>query len=122
RANLKTIADSLLTAYPGCKIVINYPIWYSPNTYNTSKYLQEGLDRLQSYFPQIDALVAGYAVTHKGRVFTGDKKAFNYFRKNYLNQLIPENGQQGTFYLHPNRKGAAALGVFWGKAISKVVK
>lgn len=122
RDNLKTIADSLLKAYSGCKIVFNYPIWYSPNTYNGSKYLQEGLNRLQSYFPQIDALVVSYAVTHQGRVFVGDKKAFAYFKKNFLTELTPETGQQGTFYLHPNRKGAVSLGRFWGKAISDVIK
>jgi len=121
QANLKTIADSLLAAYPECKIIFNYPVWYSPTTYNTSKYLQEGLDRLQSYFPQIDALVAGYAITNKGHVFVGDKLAFAYFKKNFQTELIPEQGQEGTFYLHPNRKGAATLGVFWGKAISKVI-
>ena len=122
RDNLKTIADSLLKAYPNCKIVFNYPIWYSPNTYNGSKYLQEGLARLQSYFPEIDALVASYAVTQKGRVFVGDKKAFAYFKKNFQTELTPEKGQQGTFYLHPNRKGAVSLGRFWGKAISNVIK
>lgn len=122
QANLKTISDSLLIAYPECKIIINYPVWYSPNTYNTSKYLQEGLDRLQSYFPQIDALVAGYAISNKGHVFVGDKSAFSYFMKNFQTELIPEQGQEGIFYLHPNRKGAATLGLFWGKAISRVIK
>ena len=78
-------------------------------------YLQEGLNRLQTYFPQIDALVAGYAITHKGHVFVGDKHAFSYFKKNYLTELIPEKGQQGTFYLHPNRKGAVIIRCFWVK-------
>jgi lysophospholipase L1-like esterase len=122
QTNLKTIADSLLTAYPECKIIFNYPVWYSPNTYNTSKYLEEGLNRLQTYFPQIDALVAGYAITKKGHVFVGDKTAFSYFRKNFQTELIPEQGQQGIFFLHPNHKGAASLGLFWGKAISRVIK
>jgi len=36
--------------------------------------------------------------------------------------LQPEQGHQGTFYLHPNKQGAAALGNFWGDAINKVVK
>ena len=121
QANLKIIADSLLSAYPECKIIFNYPVWYSPTTHNTSTYLQEGLDRLQSYFPQIEALVAGYAITNKGHVFVGDKLAFAYFKKNFLTELIPDQGQDGVFYLHPNRKGAATLGVFWGKALSKVI-
>lgn len=122
QANMKIIVDSLLKAYPYCKIVINYPMWYSPNTYNGSKYLEEGLKRLQSYFPRIDALVAGYTVTQKGHVFAGDKQAFTYFKKNFQTEQQPEAGNQGTFYLHPNRKGAVSLGIFWGKAISKALR
>jgi len=34
----------------------------------------------------------------------GDTKAFDYFRDNYLTDLIPESGNAGTFYLHPNKK------------------
>jgi lysophospholipase L1-like esterase len=120
--NLKTIADSLLKDFPACIIIFQHPIWYSPNTYNGAKYLEEGLARLQSYIPQIDKLVAAYAVTYPKRVFTGDKKAFNYFKKHYLTDLQPEQGHQGTFYLHPNKQGAVALGNFWGRAINSVVK
>ncbi|GAB3327360.1 hypothetical protein GCM10027299_27880 [Larkinella ripae] len=121
RANLKTIADRLLTDYPGCRLVIHHPIWYSPTTYNRSKYLQEGLDRLQSYFPQIDALVASYEATHPGQVRVGDTQGFNYFKTHYLTDFQHETGQQGTFYLHPNKKGSATLGLFWGEAIRKAV-
>jgi lysophospholipase L1-like esterase len=120
--NLKIIADSLLKEFPGCIIIFQHPIWYSPNTYNGAKYLQEGLDRLQSYIPKIDELVAEYAATYPKQVFTGDKKAFAYFKKHYLTDLTPENGHQGTFYLHPNKQGAMALGNFWGDAIYKVVE
>ena len=120
--NLKTIVDRLLKDYPGSKLVINHPLWYSPNTYNCAKYLQEGLNRLQSYFPQIDKLVASYSQSNKGRVFLGDTAAFAYFEKNHLTCLQPENGHQGTFYLHPNETGAKALGQFWAKAITNAVK
>ncbi|MCD8164685.1 MAG: GDSL-type esterase/lipase family protein [Bacteroides sp.] len=34
KQNLKTMADSLFQRYPGCKIILNYPIWYSPDTQN----------------------------------------------------------------------------------------
>jgi len=122
KQNLKTIADSLLTEFPGCIIIFQHPIWYSPNTYNGAKYLREGLDRLQRYIPQLDQLVTNYVSTHPKRVFVGDTDAFDYFKQNYLTDLTPENGHQGTFYLHPNKKGAAILGGFWGKAIYKVVK
>jgi lysophospholipase L1-like esterase len=112
KQNLKVIADSLLKEFPGCVIIFQHPIWYSPNTYNGAKYLQEGLTRLQSYIPEIDALVDEYSATYPKQVFVGDKKAFKYFEKNFLTDLTPENGHMGTFYLHPNKKGAAALGTF----------
>ena len=121
-ANLKTIADSLLKEFPSCIIIFQHPVWYSPNTYNGAKYLQEGLSRLQTYIPQIDKLVDDYASTYPNRVFVGDKKAWKYFNKHYLTDLQAEPGHQGTFYLHPNEQGAIALGNFWGKAIKKVVK
>ncbi|MDR3696783.1 GDSL-type esterase/lipase family protein [Mucilaginibacter sp.] len=122
RQNLKTIAGNLLKDFPGCIIIFQHPIWYSPNTYNGAKYLQEGLSRLQRYVPLIDQLVADYGKTHPKQVFVGDTEAFGYFKNNYLTDLTPEEGHQGIFYLHPNKKGAAALGAFWGKAILKVIK
>jgi len=122
KQNLKTIADSLLREFPDCIIIFQHPIWYSPNTYNGAKYLEEGLLRLKSYIPQIDQLVAGYAATYPKRVFTGDKSAFNYFEKHYSTDLQAEQGHQGTFYLHPNKQGAIALGDFWGKAIYKIIE
>ena len=121
KANLQTICDSLLKAFPDCKIVINRPVWYSPNTYNGAKYLAEGLQRLQSYFPGIDGLVSAYSATHPGHVYAGDKKAFGYFEKNYQTDLQTEAGKQGNFFLHPNKKGAAALGQFWADAIYAAV-
>jgi lysophospholipase L1-like esterase len=120
-ANLKTIADSLLKEFAGSIVIFQHPVWYSPNTYNGAKYLQEGLSRLQTYIPQIDKLVADYATKYPDRVFAGDKKAWKYFEKHYLTDLQAEPGHQGTFYLHPNEQGAIALGTFWGKAIEKVV-
>ena len=120
--NLKIIIDSLLKNYPGSKIIIHHPIWYSPNTYNRSKYLQEGLTRLQTYFPAIDALVKNYSKTNPGHVFAGDKNAFNYFKAHHLTHMQHENGQQGIFYLHPNEKGSKELGRFWAEAISKVIQ
>ena len=122
KKNLKIITDSLLKEFPGCIVVYQRPLWYSPNTYNGAKYLQEGLDRLQSYFPKLDELARAYALSYPNHVFLGDRDAFSYFRKHYLTDLTPEQGHQGTFYLHPNQKGAVALGTFWGKAIYRVVK
>lgn len=122
RTNLKSIIDQLLKDFPGCRVVIQHPIWYSTNTYNGSMYLKEGLDRLQTYIPVIDDVVKSFKATNPKQVYIGDTKAFKYFKKNYLTDFTPENGKQGIFYLHPNPKGAAALGEFWGKAIAKVLK
>ncbi len=115
--NLKAIIDRLLADFPDSKIVIQLPIWYSPNTYNNSKYLAEGLERLQTYFAQAAGLTAEYARLQPGHVFASGSGAFEYFKMHYLTDLRPEQGREGTFYLHPNKKGAAALAGFWGIAI-----
>jgi len=115
--NIKAITDKLLNEFPGSKIVYQQPVWYSPTTYNRSRYLKAGLERLQSYFPELRSLVAEYSETHPGRLQMGDTLAFAYFRDNFQTDLIPESGNAGTFYLHPNRKGAEALGKFWGDGI-----
>jgi hypothetical protein len=122
KKNLKIITDSLLKEFPGCIIIFQHPIWYSPNTYNGAKYLAEGLARLQSYIPQIDRLVADYVISHPKQVFIGDKKGFAYFEKHHLTDFQPEQGHQGIFYLHPDKAGAIALGTFWGEAINNVVR
>ena len=121
RNNLTIIIDELLKRYPNSKMVINHPLWYSPNTQNSATYLAEGLARLQTYLPEIAALAKNYGTTNPGHVFVGDTKAFNYFKNNYTDALQHEQGRQGTFYLHPNQKGAARLGELWGKAIYKVL-
>lgn len=121
RKNLMIITDRILRNYPKCRIIFNHPTWYSPNTYNSSKYLAEGLQRLEHYFPEIDALVTSYARTCPGHVFVGDTKAFKYFKSHHLTHLLPESGKQGIFFLHPNKKGAVVLGNFWGKAIFNIL-
>jgi len=120
--NLSIIIDTLLQRYPNSKVVINHPIWYSPNTYNGAMYLAEGLARLQTYFPKIDRLVKSYQATNPGHVFMGDKAGFAYFKKNHIDTFKYEEGRQGVFYLHPNEKGALGLGELWGKAIYKALK
>jgi lysophospholipase L1-like esterase len=121
RANLTTIITELLKRYPNSKVIINHPLWYSPNTQNGATYLAEGLARLQTYFPEIKLLVKNYSTINPGHVFEGDTQGFNYFKKNYTDALQHEQGRQGIFYLHPNQKGAARLGELWGKAIYKVL-
>lgn len=121
RTNMKVIIDELLSSYPQCKVALHRPIWYSPNTYNGAIYLKEGLERLKSYLPELEILVGQYAQSHPHRVFMGDTDGFDYYKENHLTDITPEDGFAGTFYLHPNKKGAARLGEFWGKAIYKVV-
>ncbi|MBO9731296.1 MAG: hypothetical protein J7623_21840 [Chitinophaga sp.] len=120
KKNVKAILDRLLTDYPGCIVILHHPIWYSPTTQNSSRYLAEGLARLQSYFPVLDAVAASYKASHPKQVFIGDTSGFKYFEK-HPELFIQEHGKAGTFQLHPNEQGAAQLGVLWAKAIKKVV-
>ncbi len=119
--NMKSIIDDLLHLHPSAKFVIHCPIWYSPNTYNGAMYLKSGLERMQSYVPMLEKLVAHYGGSNSGQVFMGDRQAFDFFKANHQTHLYPENGNAGTFYLHPNAQGAAALGKFWAEAIQNVL-
>ena len=122
RKNMMIIIDRLLKDYPGSKIILHRPLWYSPNTYNSSRYLADGLRRLQSYFPEIAAIVNTYRHTQPKQVFRGDTAAFDFFKKNYRAYLKPERGQQGTYYLHPDKAGAKILARFWSSAISGTIE
>ena len=115
--NMKVIIDELLARYPKCKVIVHRPTWYSPNTYNGAMYLKAGLDRLNSYFPQIQSMIANYGESHPQHVFLGDTDAYDYIEKHHLDEVGAEYGNAGIFYLHPNQKGAKALGEMWGKAI-----
>jgi len=64
--NLQVIADQLLSNFPDCKIIIQQPIWFSPNTYNSAKYLAEGLARVQIYSPELNSLIAYYFRSNPG--------------------------------------------------------
>lgn len=122
KTNLQIITDTLLAQFPKTIVIYQRQVWYSPNTQNGATYLQEGLTRLQSYAPVFGSLVANYQNSHPGHVFMGDIKAYDYFKTNYLTDFQAEAGHQGTFYLHPNQKGAKALGRFWATAIYTVLK
>ena len=119
--NLKTIVDELLKLFPDSKVILQQPIWYSPNFQNPgATYLTEGLNRLESYIPEIELLVKSYK--EEGRVYLGDKEGFAYFKNNHLTDMTPEKWTQGVYYAHPNKKGAAALASFWAQVIYKVLK
>lgn len=118
--NMKVIIDALIARYPKATIVVQYPLWYSPSTYNGARYLQNGLDRLISYRPMIDKLVESYTNDKHQQVFTGDKQTFEAFKEK-LELFTTEDGNAGKFYLHPNAKGAAYLADFWAESIKKVL-
>lgn len=115
KANLKNIIDALLSEFADANVVVNYPIWYSDNTYNSAVYLADGLARLQSYHPIITELVAEYQAAGQA-VYAGSTKAYSYFENN-TSLYTAESGNSGTFYLHPNTEGASKLAQFWAGSI-----
>jgi len=114
--NIKTIINKLIQSIPDCKILLNYPIWYSPSTYNGAKYLQEGLDRLHSYYPVLDAIVAEY-----DQVYAGNRGVWEYFENNFA-LFTRESGNAGYFYLHPNVNGAKRLAEIWANSLLELIK
>lgn len=118
--NMQAIINELLRLFPDCRVVVQSPIWYSPNTYNKAMYLKAGLDRLNTYRPLIPKLVEYYAEVNPGHVFLGDTLVYDAF-ENHPELFDPENGNAGTFYLHPNKEGAALLARYWADAILKAM-
>ena len=114
--NIRTIIDRLLEEVPGCRIVLNYPIWYSPSTYNGAMYLQEGLDRLHSYYPVLDAIAEEY-----DEVTPGNRGVWEYFENNKA-LFTRENGNAGYFYLHPNLTGASRLAEIWAGSLLGLIE
>ena len=114
--NIRTIIDSLIAAVPDCRILLNYPIWYSPNTHNGAMYLQEGLDRLRSYYPILDGIVEEYE-----QVYAGNRGVWEYFEDNKV-LFTKEAGNSGNFFLHPNVIGAQRLAEIWAKSLLEIMK
>lgn len=119
--NMKAIIDELLNIYPESTVIIQCPLWYSPNTYNSAMYLHAGLERLKSYYPMIEKLVEHYQSVRPQQVYLGDTQAFDFFKKHHMKYFTPEKGNAGIFYLHPNKEGAKILGRFWAEAIMKAL-
>lgn len=118
RDNLRKIVDKLLADYPTAKVVLHRPIWYSDTTQNSATYLLEGQLRVTAYLNALEDLVGYYASSSDtGRVFLGDVNAFSYFKTHHEEAMRHETGKKGTFFLHPNDRGADVLGRFWGAAI-----
>jgi len=115
--NMDSIINQLIENFPNCKIILQQPIWYSPNTYNGAEYMEKGLARLQLYFPELQSIVIVYSKKKPHQVFLGNEQGYEYFKEAHLKYLVPETGKEGTFYLHPNKEGAVILGKFWSDAI-----
>ena len=95
--------------------MLNYPIWYSPSTYDGARYLQEGLDRLHSYYPKLDAIVKAYS-----QVYAGNRNVWEIYENN-LELFTREKGNAGDFYLHPNQLGAQRLAEIWAKSLLELI-
>ena len=102
--NMKAIIDELLALYPQSKIVVQYPIWYSPNTYNGAMYLKAGLERLKSYYPMIEKLMAHYSITHPNKFFPVQQKLSTFLKKTIQRILLPKKGMPAHFTCIPIRK------------------
>lgn len=118
--NMKTIVDDIFAYNEEANVILNYPIWYSPNTHNGATYLQGGLNRLKSYHPVIDSLANYYQTQTAHHVYAGNKEAYSFFEDNTA-YLTAEGGYSGTFYLHPNAEGAKRLASFWAGSILQIL-
>lgn len=114
--NMRTLIEALMTRHPEALFIINYPLWYSPNTHNNAVYLEAGLKRLQTYMPMITQLGEFYQHSARPRVWTGDPTVYSTF-ENKTEYFVAENGNSGVFYLHPNTTGGTVLAEIWGKSI-----
>ncbi|MDE6779041.1 MAG: lipolytic protein G-D-S-L family [Alistipes sp.] len=115
--NMLAIIERLRELAPGASFVLQRPIWYTPNTYNGAMYLVAGQKRLAGY---ADVLLG--IAERNGDVCAGDFDSYDSFRRNHRRLCIPENGNAGVFYLHPNEIGARKLARRWARAIVDAIE
>ena len=119
KANLEALIANLTTQFPDCKIILNYPPWYSANTYtDASEFTEEGQQLLHSYYDAIDEVAAA-----NDKVFAGDRNTWDVF-EDRTDLYSPETSANavGEYYLHPNAEGASRLAMIWTKGILPVVE
>ena len=125
-ANMRAISLCFLQYGPAnCVVNIDLPAFFSPNTQNTAVYLQAAAGVVYAYRDAIAAMVAQMAVAYPGRIYLGDTLQFDYFSRNYLAEMQPDNsGPNGTFYLHYSgtvgsngRIGTQTVGEFRARAL-----
>lgn len=120
-ANLCAIIDSLLSLWPDAHVVLNKPIWYTPDyvTKGGSVASKESLRLIGEYEKRFPEVVSRCKTGH---VHIGDTKAFSYFEQHWQTDINEEKDARGHSYLlHPNEQGAERLAEFWGKAILPVL-
>ena len=119
--NLCAIIDSLLILWPDAQVVLNKPIWYTPDyvTKNGSVASKKSLKLLRKYEKQFTKVARRCKA---GQVHIGDRKAYNYFKQHWQTDINEEKDARGkSYWLHPNEQGAQRLAEFWGKAILEVI-
>lgn len=119
RKSMTTIIDSLQAIYPQAIFVLQQDPYFSPNMEKESgsKMDENSLKQVQSYW-KVDQQLA----KERKNVFLGSDEIYAFFEKNHQETMTPEEGLQGTFYLHPNPQGSAELGKLWGKSLAKILK
>ena len=120
--NLVAIIDSLLTLWPDAHVVLNKPIWYTPDyvTKGGSVASKQSQNLIGVYADRLVDVVSRCKVGH---VHLGDKNAYGYFKKNWKTDINEEKDARGkSYWLHPNEQGAVKLAEYWGKAILPVIK
>lgn len=117
KKNLLTIISRIRELCPDAIFVLQRPIWYSPNTYNGARYLVAGLNRMTNYITILVELA-----NENSDVYLGDCESYDTFRSEYKKLMFAEDGNAGTFYLHPTEDGAELLAKNWAKAIISAIK
>ena len=117
KKNLLTMIERLRELCPNAIFVLQRPVWYSPNTYNGARYLVAGLNRMTDYITVLVELA-----NENSDVYLGDCESYDLFKHEYKKLMFAEDGNAGTFYLHPNEDGAVELSKNWAKAIISTIK
>lgn len=117
--SMTTLIDSLQAIYPQAVFVLQQDPYFSPNVEKESgtKMDEACLKQLRDYWT-VDQQLA----KERSNVFLGSNDIYAFFEQNHQEMMTPEEGLQGTFYLHPNAKGAAELGKLWGNALVEILK
>ena len=120
--NLCAIIDSLLTLWPDAHVVLNKPIWYTPDyqTKGGSIASKKSLKLLGEYYNMFARVKDS---CKPGHVHVGDSEAYDYFEQHWRTMVNEEKDVRGkSYWLHPNEQGAARLAEFWGKALLPVMR